>query len=342
MKVLIIRTSAMGDVAMLTPVLRSMERQYPDIEIVLVTRPAFAPFFYSFKRIQLFLTDFKNRHKGVGGILRIWSDLRKLHRINYVIDLHDVLRSKMLRGLYKISGIPVRSVSKGRKEKRNLLSGREKIQLIHSVERYYNSFIRAGFPLEHVEGPWIVPSPEGIRRSENLLTEKELIHIGVAPYAKHDLKVWPESYMVRLLEMIAGHVKVRFWLFGGKEETPQLISIQKRISEAVLVAGTLELDEEMALISRLRFMISMDSSNMHMAALSGTKVISIWGGTDPMTGFSPWQQPDEYAIRIPVDDLTCRPCTVYGKGKCRRGDFACMNRLTPEIVYDRLINLKLL
>ena len=168
------------------------------------------------------------------------------------------------------------------------------------------------------------------------------MHIGVAPLAKHALKMWPENHIVSLMEMIAGHKKVRFWIFGGKEETPQLIEMQNRIPESVLVAGTLNLDEELAIISRLKLMISMDSSNMHMAALSGTKVISVWGGTDPIIGFGAWQQPDEYSIRIPVEELTCRPCTVYGKGTCRRGDFACMNWLTPEKVFEKIINLKII
>jgi ADP-heptose:LPS heptosyltransferase len=342
MKLLIIRTSAMGDVALLAPVLKSMEVQYPDNEIVLITRPAFAPFFYSFSETKLFLVDFKRRHKGFSGIFRLWSDLKKEHKFNYVIDLHDVLRSKILRWLFELSGVPVRSVNKARIEKRDVLSGRKKIQLMHSADRYYEVFTNAGFPLKHAGGPWIKPSPEGIKRAAKLVTETELLHIGIAPYAKHDLKMWPENNMIRLMEMIAEKRKVRFWLFGGKEETPQLITMQNRIPESVLVAGTLSLDEELALISRLDFMISMDSSNMHMAALTGTKVISIWGGTDPLTGFGAWQQPDEFTIRIPVAELTCRPCTVYGKGKCRRGDFACMNWLTPEIVFEKLYNSGLL
>jgi ADP-heptose:LPS heptosyltransferase len=106
--------------------------------------------------------------------------------------------------------------------------------------------------------------------------------------------------------------------------------MQNRIPESVLVAGTLDLDEELALMSHLKFMISMDSANMHMAALTGTKVISSWGSTDPLTGFGAWQQPDDYALRIPVEGLTCRPCTVFGKGECRRKDFACMTWLTSE------------
>jgi len=80
---------------------------------------------------------------------------------------------------------------------------------------------------------------------------------------------------------------------------------------------------------------------MHMAALTGTKVISIWGATDPLTGFGAWMQPDEYSVRIPVDQLKCRPCTVYGKDKCKRKDHACMMWLTSEMVLKRLINLKI-
>jgi ADP-heptose:LPS heptosyltransferase len=342
MKVLVIRTSAMGDVALVTPVIKSMSIQHPDTELVILTRPPFESFFYSFSGVTVFSADFKGRYSGLTGMSRVFHDLRKKYRFDHVIDLHDVIRSRLIRWMFGMTGVRVTVIDKGRSEKRSLLDGSRKVKLIHSVERYYNAFAKAGFPLERSEGPWIVPRPEGISRAENLLREKELLHIGVAPLAKHGLKMWPEKNMISLMEMIAKYKKVRFWLFGGKEETPQLISMQNRIPESVLIAGTLSLDEELAIISRLKFMISMDSSNMHMAALSGTKVISIWGGTDPLAGFGAWHQPDEYSIRIPVEDLTCRPCTVYGKGTCRRGDFACMDRLKPEMVFEKIIEIGLL
>jgi ADP-heptose:LPS heptosyltransferase len=107
------------------------------------------------------------------------------------------------------------------------------------------------------------------------------------------------------------------------------------------VAGKYTLDEELDLICSLDAMIAMDSANMHMAALAGVKTISIWGATDPSAGFGAWAQPDEYMIRISRQDLSCRPCTVYGKGKCARGDFACMKWLTPELVFEKLNNLKI-
>lgn len=342
MRLLVIRTSAMGDVALTAPIIKGLRKQYPDTDITILTRPAFAPFYYSIDRLELFPPDFKNRHKGLSGIINLFRDLRKRGEIDYVIDLHDVLRSKVLRWLFRLSGVHTSVIDKGRKEKRRVITGKNKVQLRHSAERYYDVFAKAGLPVLPEIGPWIIPTPDAQKRVSVFMTETGLLHIGVAPYAKHDLKTWPEENMIMLLQMIAKQYKVRFWLFGGKEETKQLISFQERVPESILIAGTLGLDEEIALMSRLNFMIAMDSSNMHMAALAGIKTISIWGGTDPLTGFGAWQQPDNYAIRIPVEELTCRPCTVYGKGKCRRGDFACMNWQTPEMVFEKMVNLKIL
>ncbi len=326
----------MGDVALIAPVIRELKNQYPDTTITLVTRSAFTSLFYSIDGLKIFTPDYQNRHKGLTGIINLFRDLRKLKKIDYVIDLHNVLRSKLLRWLFLLSGVPASVIGKGRTEKRRVLQGKNKVQLKHTVERYRDVLEKAGFPVLPETGPWIIPSEEAQKRVSGLMTETGLLHIGVAPYAKHDLKMWPEENMIRLLGLIAGRYKVRFWLFGGNEETAQLISFQNRVPESVLVAGTLSLDEELAMMSRLKFMIAMDSSNMHMAALTGTKTISIWGGTDPLTGFGAWQQPDNYSVRIPVEELTCRPCTVYGKGTCRRGDFACMKWLTPEMVLKTI------
>jgi ADP-heptose:LPS heptosyltransferase len=339
---LAIRTSAMGDVALTTPVIRGLRKQYPDTDITIMTRSVFAPFYYSIDRLEFLFPDFKKRHKGLSGIINLFIDLRKLNKFDYVIDLHDVLRSKILKLLFRLSGVPVSVINKGRGEKGRVITSKNKVQLRHSVDKYYDVFAKAGFPVLPEKGPWIIPTDEAQKRVSALMTETGLLHIGVAPYAKHSLKVWPEENMISLLKMIAQQFNVKFWVFGGKEETKQLVSFQNRVPGSVLVAGTLNLDEELAMISRLNFMISMDSSNMHMAALAGIRTISIWGGTDPLTGFGAWQQPDSYAIRIPVEDLTCRPCTVYGKGICRRGDFACMNWLTPKMVFNRMIDLKIL
>jgi len=332
MKLLVIRTSAMGDVALTTPVLKGMRKQYPDVGLVLLTRPAFRPFFNSVSGLSFFFPDLKNRHSGLSGIFRLYRDIISEYEIDCVIDLHDVLRSKILRMIFRLSGVPVAVIDKGRSEKRALISGAGKLRLKHSVNRYCDVFERAGFLIEPEEGICIKPSEEALKVADSLLLNQGELNIGVAPYAKHMLKLWPEENMIKLLGLIMEKRKCRFWLFGGFEDSEKLASFQTRAPGSVNLIGKLKLDEELGLMSRLDFMISMDSSNMHMAALTGTRVISIWGGTDPLTGFSAWRQPENYSIRIPVGELTCRPCTVFGKGRCKRGDFACMNWMTPELV----------
>ncbi len=341
MRLLVIRTSAMGDVALTTSVLSGMRQQYPEVELVLLTRQAFKPFFSSVEGLQLVFPDLKKRHKGFFGLIRLYRDITTRYEFDYVIDLHNVIRSRVLSFLFWLSGVRVAVIDKGRREKRALISGRTKKKLKHSVERYFDVFSSAGFPVEPSLGKFIIPTAESLRKAESLIDIKGVLNIGVAPYAKHKLKVWPEENMIRLLQLISESHKVRFWLFGGKEDTEKLASFQNKVAEAQVIAGKLDLDEELALMSLLDFMIAMDSSNMHMAALVGTKVISIWGGTDPLGGFGAWMQPDNYSIRIPVEELTCRPCTIYGKGECKRGDFACMNWMTPEIVFRQINHLNI-
>jgi ADP-heptose:LPS heptosyltransferase len=222
-----------------------------------------------------------------------------------------------------------------------LISGKKKVQLKHSVERYCDVFAKAGFPVTPSKENWIVPSPELISKTNILSGTRSGLNIGVAPYAKHKLKMWPEQNMIRLLDLIAKNYKCRFWLFGGNEDSGRLFALQCRIAGSTSLVGKLSLNDELVFMSKLDMMISMDSSNMHMAALLGTKVVSIWGGTDPLGGFAAWMQPENLSIRIPVDELTCRPCTIYGKGYCKRLDFACMTWLTPEMVYKKIDKLLL-
>jgi ADP-heptose:LPS heptosyltransferase len=341
MRLLVIRTSAMGDVALLTPVIKGMREQYPEVEILIITRPVFKPFFSSIEGLTLFFPDLKKRHKGFWGILRLFKDLNRQSRIDHVVDLHDVLRSKLLSFFFRISGVPVSVIDKGKRQKRFLISGKKKTRLKHSVKRYCDVFASAGFPVEPSKDKCIIPSLK--IQSSDLVNKgkQDELNIGIAPYAKHKLKMWPESNMVELLRLISGSHKCIFWLFGGMEDSEKLNQLQTKIPGSTNLAGKLSLEEELSFMSKLDLMIAMDSSNMHMAALVGTKVISIWGGTDPLAGFSAWMQPDDFSIRIPVEELTCRPCTIYGKGECKRGDFACMNWLTPEIVFQKIEKLVL-
>jgi ADP-heptose:LPS heptosyltransferase len=94
--------------------------------------------------------------------------------------------------------------------------------------------------------------------------------------------------------------------------------------------------QELILMSHLDVMLSMDSANMHLASLTGTPVVSVWGATHPMAGFLGFNQSEDNIIQL---DLDCRPCSIYGNKSCRRGDYACLQNIPPERIVERISTL---
>ena len=101
--ILIIRLSAMGDVAMMIPVLRVFSKTYPEIQLTIVSRVFFKPFFEDFKNLSFIEADPENKHKGIKGLLKLFKKINSLN-IDAVADLHNVIRSKILTKLLKFNG----------------------------------------------------------------------------------------------------------------------------------------------------------------------------------------------------------------------------------------------
>jgi ADP-heptose:LPS heptosyltransferase len=163
---------------------------------------------------------------------------------------------------------------------------------------------------------------------------KEGRWVGIAPFAKHKGKVYPVKKMEKVVEILSGRGDITVFLFGGRDgEMAVLDRWEKEYAHTRNVAGRYTLDRELPLIGKLDLLVCMDSANMHFASLAGTKVISIWGATHPYAGFYGYHQREDLAVQI---DLPCRPCSIYGNKPCRRGDWACMNEITPEQIVDKI------
>lgn len=337
MSLLVIRTSSMGDVILTLPLLRAFASSWPGEEMVFVTKRPFDVFISGIPGIKVFLSEHHGRHRGMRGVFRVYADLRKEYNITAVADLHDVLRSKLLRFLFRMNGCRVASIEKGRAEKRLLITGRIGGPLRHTVERYRAVMEKAGYPVKLVQGPWMKPTAAGLEKAASLIKKSHGFRIGVAPLARHKLKMWPSEKMMAMLNMLAVKTDCTIFFFGSPDEAERISELAAMIPGSVAMAGSVGLEEEIALISGLNLMIAMDSSNMHLAAMLGVNTLSIWGATHPWAGFSAWGMPAGNQVQIPMSVLTCRPCTIYGKGECRRGDLACLNWLTPETVLEKVM-----
>src|ERR1700750_1154670 len=137
-KILVIRFSAMGDVVLLAPVIKSFVAAYQDVEVTIVTRPKFAPFFYDMERVVVFPADVDYTYTGLLGIRDLFRKLVRKGHYEVVMDMHDHIRSLLLRSFFKILGTRIVVFDKGRKEKKALTQRENKIttQLPHTVERY--------------------------------------------------------------------------------------------------------------------------------------------------------------------------------------------------------------
>src|SRR6478736_5199764 len=122
----VMRLSAMGDVAMVAPVLRALVSQNPGVKVTVVSRPFFKPFFENIPNVTFFAFDEKNRHKGFFGLMRLFGELKAL-KIDAFADLHNVLRSKIIRNMFALSGTKIAFVDKARSEKKELTRHENKV-----------------------------------------------------------------------------------------------------------------------------------------------------------------------------------------------------------------------
>lgn len=316
--ILTYRFSAFGDVAMTAVVFREIIQQNPDLKIVFVSRNNFADLFegipnFIFKGIDI------DDYKGFWGMRRLANELTKEFQPDLIADLHSVIRTKILDTIFKKRGYKVSVLDKGKEGKEHLTDiwNLEKKPLRHTTERYADVFREMGF---HV-----VLSHQYRQKSF------KKSGIGIAPFAQHQGKMLPLEKSFEVAKILAKKHQIYFF-GGGNSEVETLNLWVTQIPNSENFAGKLTLKEELQKISDLETMISMDSANMHLASLVGTRCVSIWGSTHQFAGFLGYGQSENDIIQ--VKDLTCRPCSVFGDKECYRGDWACLEEIDIQKIID--------
>jgi ADP-heptose:LPS heptosyltransferase len=331
---LVTRFSSMGDVAMTVPAVKALLAQNPDVEITYVSRPQFAPFFVNIPRLNFCAVDLDNNYKGFGGILKLYKHLKKQGNYFAVADLHDSLRTKILRRLFSLKGVKYAFIDKGRAEKKLLTRFPNKVlqPLKRTVERYADVFRELGYNV--ILDYKLAKQPKPLTDDILAITgNKTQTWIGISPFAKHIGKTYPREKMEAVINELS-KTGVKIFLFGGSliergicegwaSNYPDVISVVQRFT----------MEQELVLINNLDVMLSMDSAGMHLASLEGTPVVSVWGATHHYAGFLGYGQLEE---NIVADDIECRPCSVYGDRPCFRKDYACMHRVEPAKVLEHL------
>lgn len=332
---LVIRLSAMGDCALAVPVLRALQEQHPTVKFTVVTKPFFKNIFGLLEGVEVVEADTKAEYKGFFGVLKLGKQLSG-EGFTKVADLHDVLRSKIVRKIFALHQIPSVKIDKGRADKKALtqLEKKELQPLQTTSERYADVFRRLGFPLHLGDNNFLNPLKLSSTAGK-MLPESSFKIVGIAPFAAHEAKTYPVDLMKQIIGKLDAQENCRILLFGGGEEVEQLSALEAGFKNTVSVAGKLSFKEELQVISHLDVMLSMDSGNGHLAAMFGVPVITLWGGTHPYAGFAPYGQSEENQILPDLEKYPFLPTSVFGN-KMIPGYEEVMRTILPETVINRI------
>lgn len=327
-KILIIRMSALGDVAMTLPVIYSLAKQYPHLDIRVLTYPFFARLFINKPgNIRLIEADFKGKHKGIKGMLRLFRELHS-YKFDCVADLHNVFRSWLIDVSMLLNGRKVAMVNKRRRERKYAL--KRHIQQPDFIDRYAEVFAILGFPVRMEFDTLFATGMEPI--------PIKVFHpaIGIAPFARYTNKTYPIENMETVVKELT-EKGCHIYLYGSKgNEANILARWSQRYRQCISIAGSYPLETELAIMSRMDLMLTMDSANQHLASVTGVRAVTLWGSTTPLCGFLGYRQSEKDAL---LSGLPCQPCSIAGGEKCKYGNLACMKRISPQMIATRLLKI---
>ena len=324
----------MGDVAMCVPVIKLLLQQHPELSITFVSDKKLAPFFTNIENCEFIGADLKGEHKGFTGLYRLFTLISSKQKIDAIADLHSVVRTHVLKLFFTLTGKRIFTIDKGRAEKKQLTTKQKSNfhTLKSGFQRYADVFEDMGYTINL--------QPSMLKKTTLHLPDNAKVYfehkqcIGIAPFAKHAEKMYDANKMKLVVEELS-KLNINILLFGGGAQEKNILDswMNNDDSNVINITGKFNLQEELAIISHLKLMCSMDSANMHLASMYNVPVVSIWGSTHPYAGFLGWGQSDDNVVSV---DLPCRPCSVYGNKKCWRGDHACMQEITPETIISRI------
>lgn len=330
----ILRLSSLGNVAMLVPVVTQLSLTYPDDEFVVMSLKPLGDLFYGLNNVRFVEVAPEVEHSH--GLYRLFKQVKALKPAK-VFDLQDDMRTRTVRYLLHWHNISTNTINLGNRERRALSrAGYEaSTPLKPEVERYADTF-RGGGLQPAGDVPLMPVNTQAANKVQELFGRKAERWIGIAPFAKHLSNVLPYKTMKDVIAYYAQQPDTRIFLFGaGHVETEMLRQWASLWDNVESVTNQLPLDGELELMRQIDGLLCMDSANQHLAALVGCPTLSIWCGTHPYMGFAAWGRANTQILSLPV---SCRPCSIHGRDKCKYRNFAC-KALSPELIVERFNRL---
>jgi heptosyltransferase-2 len=312
MKILVIRFSSMGDIIYTTPVVRCLKKQLPGAEIHFLTKPAFKYIYDNNPYADKLLLLKDSLSETIKEI--------KAERYDYIIDLHNNLRTTIIK-----LRTGIKSSTYKKQQIRKWLSLKLHLKLVppvHLVERYLKTVAFLG--VKNDEQPIDYYVKAGLDLTKLLPPSHQNNYVAFVIGATHYTKRMPNEKIVS----ICREIKRPVLLLGGNDVKANGELIAGQAQNVYNACGITTLDESAFLVSKAAVVLGFDTGLTHIAEAFEVPIASIWGGTVPeLLGVQPYKVKDVLVAGI---DLPCRPCSKFGLEKCPLGHFKCMNDLPPD------------
>lgn len=330
--VLVIQTAFIGDVVLIVPLLEVIKNKWPDCDLDVLVRPPGDNLLETHPVIRnLIVYDKRSTERGFADFFKLANRLKR-ERYDLALLPHRSFRSGFLAYSAAIPGRIGFKRGGGRFFHTNAIPYPRKT---HEIER--NLALLS--PFGSIPSPnrfSIVATEDDIRFVDAALAGCEGCKlIALAPGSVWFTKRWPEEFFIELGRKFDSQ-DFRIALIGDKNDKNLCGRIAAAIGNScVNLAGETTLRQSVEILRRYDILITNDSAPTHLGTAAGTRVLTLFGSTAPEFGFAPFG-PKGRALGI---ELYCRPCTDHGRRRCPEEHFRCMNELTPERVFDEIIDM---
>jgi len=317
-KILVIRLSSLGDILLTTPLLRSIKKLYPNINIDFILKEEYEDLLINNPNVEKI---FKYDKSKLGKQILVNTIISQNYEL--VIDLQNNIRSWEFTRILKC---PVFKFKKRHLDKFLLVYFKiNKIKDAPPIPvRYANAFDM--FKLDSYGLDFKTDN----QPNEQLQTDEKFI--GMCPGAKHFTKRWHKGYYTELGKLLESN-KYKIVLLGGKNDQDLCDEIAKELSNPINLCKENDVMQTAADMMMCKVVYCNDSGLMHLATAVNVPVIAFFGSTVMELGFFPYKSKN---LVLQNDRLLCRPCTHIGKKSCPQKHFSCMLEITPEDAFNSI------
>ncbi|HWQ61560.1 MAG TPA: lipopolysaccharide heptosyltransferase II [Negativicutes bacterium] len=335
-RILVINLMHIGDLLLVTPVLRTLRSNFPAAHIALLADAKIADLVKYNKNIdRLIAIDKKGYHDKLWNYIKLIREIRQ-EKYDLVINLHRSERASFLAGLSGAGKIVGYSTFGPHIFFDKVLENRKREK--HQVEAHFD-VLRETLGITTIDDRgiemWLddAAEAEAGRIWAEAFGAGELKVVGLNSGASWPTKRWPKEYFAaladRLLDLGYGVA-----YFGGtmdEELVRETRGLMKNSTHARLAVftGRVNLLVLAALFKKCAALVTNDSGPMHVAVAMDVPLVSIFGAS-PVTGFSPYNE-KSVVIKTTAD---CHPCYEH---HCNT--LHCMTGISVDTVLDETLKI---